>query len=316
MYADFDLHMDSSIRKGREELQKFSTLMQEYIRLTGLVAETGSYSGSEDSDEETKAPPNCVKNWNFPKMHLCNHLFDDIEDKGTQVQSIDNNDYNRYCQLGSPLAPSMFMALKLAHSLDRAFQSFRIKLGKFLTAFLPAYDIPLPGNKPIRLTPTDTITEYRFLKVQYRSISDWQLKTDYIRCNPSFHGQARYDCVLVNTFPAVPYIACLVLLFTCTIADREYPLALIQPFDAVYKKRGQLQKDTDLEFLRVRESLPKDCSFVSIHSFIRGVVVVHSDKEDCDSHLPSHDHFVFDVLDPDMFIRAQKQGEDGFWDKE
>jgi hypothetical protein len=149
------------------------------------------------------------------------------------------------------------------------------------------------------------VTEYRYLKVTYRCISDWQLKTDYLRCNPNFYGSPRYDCVLVQCDPD-PYFARLVCLFTCTVNNQEYPLALIQPYSPATPGLTQIQKqhDADLELHRVRENHRAKCEFVSIYTFIRGAVLVYSNE--VTDTFPSSDYFLFDLLDADMFCRGQE----------
>ncbi|KAG9219806.1 hypothetical protein CCMSSC00406_0009505 [Pleurotus cornucopiae] len=63
MYAGLRLHTEETISAGREAVEEFSALLQEYI---------------EESNEEALL----AKNWNFPKNHLYMHLFDDIVAKG------------------------------------------------------------------------------------------------------------------------------------------------------------------------------------------------------------------------------------------
>ncbi|KAF9489942.1 hypothetical protein BDN71DRAFT_1525498 [Pleurotus eryngii] len=59
MYAGLRLHTEETISAGREAVEEFSALLQEYIE-EALLA----------------------KNWNFLKNHLYMHLFDDIITKG------------------------------------------------------------------------------------------------------------------------------------------------------------------------------------------------------------------------------------------
>ncbi|KAG2090296.1 hypothetical protein BD769DRAFT_1679723 [Suillus cothurnatus] len=61
MYASLQVHTEDTIRDGRNTLSKFAELMDIYIKDTADLSE---------------------KSWNFPKIHLSTHLFDDIEAKG------------------------------------------------------------------------------------------------------------------------------------------------------------------------------------------------------------------------------------------
>ncbi|KIJ32951.1 hypothetical protein M422DRAFT_183772, partial [Sphaerobolus stellatus SS14] len=57
------------------------------------------------------------------------------------------------------------------------------------------------------------ITAYQCLYLRYRSIEDWQEEQDVLRCNQEFHGQPRYDCVLINTNPVT--FRRIIVLFSC-----------------------------------------------------------------------------------------------------
>ncbi|KAG1843288.1 hypothetical protein DFJ58DRAFT_717813 [Suillus subalutaceus] len=61
MYAAFEVHTTNTISEGRSAIQALTAFMKQYIMAT---------------DEEDD------KNWNFPKLHMTTHLFDDIEAKG------------------------------------------------------------------------------------------------------------------------------------------------------------------------------------------------------------------------------------------
>ncbi|KAG2030095.1 hypothetical protein BDR03DRAFT_1017528 [Suillus americanus] len=63
IYAAFEVHTTTMISKGRGAVQALTALMKQYITKT------------EDDDESDK-------DWNFPKLHMMTHIFDDIEAKG------------------------------------------------------------------------------------------------------------------------------------------------------------------------------------------------------------------------------------------
>lgn len=258
-------------------------------------------------------------------------LLPDPEDNTAVAHPItiafDTSEYDKFRELGSGLKPCTFSEIEEKHQGDRAFERFRIRLGKFMSRFLEAYSIPLPGGKAIAFhvddmvchpTPVDLpsfylksqITEYQYIKVKYRCTGDWQMKTDYMRCNPNFYGSPRYDCVLVECDPK-PYYARLICIFTCTVGTQEYPIALIQPYSSDIPGLTQSQKahDADLELHRLRANMRDKCEFVSIHTFIRGAVLTYSDETTRDG-MPSRDYFVFDLLDADLFCRGRERLED------
>ena len=89
----------------------------------------------------------------------------------------------------------------------------------------------------------------------------------------------------------------IICIFNYRIDNKDYPTALVQPYDA---KVGRLyRKDIDLGFLRVRAKPISAPEFISIRSIIRGAVLVPAfDKKE--------DYLVMDVLDADMFVRIRK----------
>jgi hypothetical protein len=66
--------------------------------------------------------------------------------------------------------------------------------------------------------------------VNYKSMVDWHMCQDLLRCSPSFYGSPRFDCVIVKTAGKL-FIACLVYLFGCLISDTNLHLAIIHPYD-------------------------------------------------------------------------------------
>ena len=96
------------------------------------------------------------------------------------------------------------------------------------------------------------------------------MATDYLRCNPKFHNQPRYDWVLIQTVDKQIF-AQLVFVFSITIGNVKYPLALVQPFDAPVES---LDKDKDLGFLRLKAQPRASTEIFSIASIIRGALLV------------------------------------------
>ncbi|KIN99838.1 hypothetical protein M404DRAFT_30103 [Pisolithus tinctorius Marx 270] len=89
-------------------------------------------------------------------------------------------------RLSAPQKPSTLSDVENTHWDDWVFEGFHRRLEIFLNACLPTYGYPL--NVWIRLQGTDTVREYRYLKVNYASVVDWKVAVNHIRCSPSFHG--------------------------------------------------------------------------------------------------------------------------------
>ncbi|KAG6325759.1 hypothetical protein ID866_13331, partial [Astraeus odoratus] len=85
-------------------------------------------------------------------------------------------------------------------------------------------------------TILEQIQEYCFVKVNYESVVDWTLATDYLRCSPSFHGVECYDCASIHTVDknqVKKYIFVqLLFIFQYTVGNHTLNLALVQPLDA------------------------------------------------------------------------------------
>ncbi|KAG1858282.1 hypothetical protein C8R48DRAFT_748763 [Suillus tomentosus] len=341
MYASLEVHTAETISSGRHTHRMFSAILHQYIDKT--------------ADENGK-------NWNFPKLHMDLHIFDDVEAKGAtrnyntkpnekmhgslkdsyllrtnfrdvaeQILRINQwqvvadrirrhlfefDEHQRqlyaddlleseedfiahvverpistnsffHVKLGSKQPSETFDAIEKLHQDDQVFHNFRINLNEFLNILLPSSDIPLPeGN--------NKITEHRFLRVNYESMVDWCQHTDYLRCNPLFFGSPHFDCVFIRQTEDKVILGQLLFLFECLIGDRNFPLALIHPFDA---PTGQCsRKDRDLNLFRVRARRRAEAWFFSVRSIIRGALLVP------DGPL---DYLVVDTVDTDMFLRMK-----------
>ncbi|KAJ7508184.1 hypothetical protein B0H11DRAFT_1848468 [Mycena galericulata] len=197
--------------------------------------------------------------------------------------------------IGLKLKPVSFSRLEEEMSLDPAFERFRVKFGDFLSDFLPAFGYNLPNRRRMRFDGGDMITPFQFLKVHYESMGSWTSTADYLRCNPKFHGQPRYDCVLIKTAQQ-PIFAQMIYLFSCIVEEKLHSFALVQALDAPTGCIGR--KDKLLRFHRVRAKPRKNSEFISVHSIIRGAVMV----PDFDK---AGEFIVFDVLDTDTSLRLK-----------
>jgi len=126
---------------------------------------------------------------------------------------------------------------------------------------------------------------------------DWCQYMDYLRCSPFFHGRARHDCAIFRT-QQCDIFARIIFLFTCSIGNKNFPLAFVQPYD-VGLAGQQLSKDNHLGFWRVCEQPHASTEIFSVHSIIRGALLYP------DNTRPS-EHLVIDTIDTDMFLHVQE----------
>ncbi|KAI6094690.1 hypothetical protein EDD16DRAFT_1783795 [Pisolithus croceorrhizus] len=201
-----------------------------------------------------------------------------------------------HVRLGSRVKqPLALGAIEQRSTTDKAFTRFRAKLNELLNRHFEITGKPLPGGKRIQFQVDSEITEYQYIKVNFESTTDWCQYTDHLRCNPSFHGHSRYDCVLLK-MAQQDIFGRLVFLFQCTVGDETFPLALVQPYDAPTGPR--LAKDMHLNLWRVCEQPRESAEIFSVRSIIHGVLLYPD-------HTRLGEHLVIDTIDTDMFLRVQ-----------
>ncbi|KAF9231017.1 hypothetical protein BU15DRAFT_68692 [Melanogaster broomeanus] len=224
----------------------------------------------------------------------CRALEDD------ETETLDDRPFSGHIYLGSPLSPVTFAQVE--ETTLPVFQDFRKKFTQFINIFLPANDIPLPNDRSwFRPSAQEKIQEFRYLKVNYESHVDWKLATDYLRCNPCFHGRERYDYVLIRSHDRHQneklIFARLLFMFRYTVSERTLDLALVLPMDVPSGPRRTVDKDLHFKRLRARASTSSE--FIPLQSVVRGALLVPDFKHD-------GDFFLVNYVDGDMFLRSKK----------
>ncbi|KAG1897930.1 uncharacterized protein F5891DRAFT_1129641 [Suillus fuscotomentosus] len=181
MYVSLDVHTESTIKAGKAKVLEFQMHLEEYI---AIVDETD---------------PDATKNWNFPKMHASRHIFDDIIVKGAahnfstrpnEKQHGPSDIANQIIELDhkSFVAEFVCSCIDYLDEERRKLMLLQEELEEDDNDNEP-FEAHLHIGLPLRnLTSLAQIHEHRYLKVQYESTTTWKLTTDYLRCNPSFHG--------------------------------------------------------------------------------------------------------------------------------
>ncbi|KIJ07472.1 hypothetical protein PAXINDRAFT_90348, partial [Paxillus involutus ATCC 200175] len=137
------------------------------------------------------------------------------------------------------------------------------------------------------------------LKVNYESKMDWRQATDYIRCNPSFHGKPHYDSVLFQISVEKVAFARLVFMFSCNIPSfGTYDFALVRPLTADISANWNLFD----EAFRLTHVKARPCAasmFIPIRSIVRGALL-YPDPKHKDKLL------VVEHVDGDMFLHMKE----------
>ncbi|KAF9491747.1 hypothetical protein BDN71DRAFT_1484072 [Pleurotus eryngii] len=336
MYAGLHVHTSETISAGREEVKCLSILLQEYqakanpefrkkswnfpknhlyVHLFNDIEQKGatpnySTKPSEKSHSNLKTAyrrrtnfknvaPQVSKTLSAPSQSSYINITYEInvlEASQKPVTAADNEDEaendedvtppSGHYKLGSCTKPIMLGEVEENYSNDVAFERFRLRLSEFLNRELDAEK--RPGYRYLHNTG-DQNTKIRpgqYLTINYESIVDWREDTNLLRCNPMFQGAPRYDHVVIKTGSpttlGTDIIARLLMMFTIMVNDITYDIAL--------------QKDTDLQLLRLRARPRKSAEFLFLSSIIRGALVIPDFSQ-------QGDFFLVDTVDGDMFLR-------------
>ncbi|KAK0218429.1 hypothetical protein EDD85DRAFT_797559 [Armillaria nabsnona] len=133
-------------------------------------------------------------------------------------------------------------------------QDMQSRLLKFMVGQFTKYPdiIPEVDRQKVMFKsfePHDEIQLHGLLKVNYKNKVDWTTSTDYLRCSPNFYNHPQYDYLLVDSTKC-PFFTQLIMVFTCIIGGKEFPLALVHPFDQPIDAATE-KLDKDLGFYRV-----------------------------------------------------------------
>jgi hypothetical protein len=224
--------------------------------------------------------------------------------------------FDGHVKLGSPQSCSTIQDIETRLGVhDRTFQGFRKKFSDFINTSLPSYGyqltrwVTIPADFLVcwlilleihhtNLWYIIQIHEHRHLKVNYENTVDWRQSTDHLHCNPSFHGQPRFDCALIQLTAENIIFVRLILMFKCDIPDiGAFQFALVQPYTAGIV--GSTRRiDRDLRLIRVKSVPRVDSIIIPLKSFIRGALLF-PDPEHHDEYL------VVEHVDSDMFLRMK-----------
>ncbi|KAG0695437.1 hypothetical protein DFH29DRAFT_776432, partial [Suillus ampliporus] len=205
--------------------------------------------------------------------------------------------FEGHIKLGLSQQPISIQDIKNSHGQrDCAFQGFRHKFSDFINTSLPGYGYHL--ERWVFIPANLQIQEHRYLKVNYESTVDRKQTTNYLRCNPHFHGHPCYDCALIQLMQGVSVFVRLVFMFKCQLPNvGSFEFALVQPFTAgVVGAPRRIDCDFQLTCIK---AVPRASSiFVPLSSFIRSALLypdpVHQDE-----------FIVIDHIDSDMFLHMK-----------
>ncbi|KAI6002407.1 hypothetical protein F5J12DRAFT_947888 [Pisolithus orientalis] len=282
-----DMHTEQTIEMIDAELLKFDNELKAYI-------ECVNKSGLEE----------LWVAWDFPKVHLWKHVAHDIQMKGaTRNYSMHLNE-----SMHGPIKEAYECIIlhvdehKLSAKLLRMcvdnYKNWTQMQGEPAgtegecnndqSGSFMAFGHVYLGSSSKSSTVQDTeascsvsdiafITEYRYLKVNYKSSVDWKVVTDHLQCNLSFYGQPQYDCTLIQLMGTETAFFHLISIFTCDV-----PV------------------DIDLWLICIKAAPHNNPIFIPIQSILCGAVVAP------DPSCPSK-FFVVNHIDGDMSLGMKSQ---------
>ena len=109
-----------------------------------------------------------------------------------------------------------------------------------------------------------------------------------------FHGHLRHDGIIFQNKDSY-FFAKLHFVFTCSIQNQTYSLALVQSYKTPASPRSS---DTELGLFRIKLKTPLSWDIISTNSIVRGAFIVDN-PDDC------REAFVLDTIDSDMYLRLK-----------
>ncbi|KAF8585398.1 hypothetical protein K439DRAFT_1615941 [Ramaria rubella] len=188
------------------------------------------------------------KNYNYPKHHSLTHLAEDLRQKGAMEnyttrpgEGFQQEVQQAYDQNFRDMEQQMVRIDENQEAMARIRTAIDLH-DKWLQQASAAENATNDGELPPEPEHSDQhwalgarqkkvyahqITPYQCIYLNYRSLEDWTVKQDILRCNPCFHGRERYDCVVINTEPMT--FGRLQYVFSCEDSSgKQSDLALIR----------------------------------------------------------------------------------------
>ncbi|KAG1738384.1 uncharacterized protein EDB91DRAFT_1237752 [Suillus paluster] len=272
MYASLEVYMAETISSGRHTHHMFSAIL---------------HNG---------------KNWNYPKLHMDLHIFDDVEAKGaTRNYNTKPNEKMHSSLKDSYLLRTNFRDVAeqwqvIADCIRRRLYEFDehqrqlheedlLEEEEFI-ANVVERPISTGSSFHVKLgskQPSETFDAIEKAHQDDQAFGNFRIKlNDFLNVLlPSS------DIPLPDSKQDKVILGRLLFLFECLIGDHKFPLALIHPFDAPTGQHSR--KDRDLNLFQRH-------SFFSVRSIIRGALLVLDGPSD---------YLVVDTVDTDMFLRMK-----------
>ncbi|KAJ7895434.1 hypothetical protein B0H13DRAFT_2523871 [Mycena leptocephala] len=262
------------------------------------------------------------KNFDLFKQHATSHILEDIRRKGTMNHGSTRPGEGFKQEAAEAYKQTNFKMLPLSgmNRIDETQEAIaRIRMA------IDKYDKQREGNEQEEEAELDEIKEFdlilrdfsaeqfpddrvsyeqqvqirpfKCLHITYQSLEDWRGLRDILRCNPSFHGNARFDSVLFNSDSPGMSFARIFALLCCTLeSKRQFDVALVRAFP-----QRKWKPWTEWAGCQVHKEV-KSYSLLLTDYVIRGALLTPVNEGGKENIC-----FLVDTVDADMFLRADKQ---------
>ncbi|KAK0207308.1 hypothetical protein IW262DRAFT_1302901 [Armillaria fumosa] len=250
MYAGFNLHTEHSMQAIQDELVKFSELIREYEQLTKSVKPG-------------------AKSWNFPKIHSHKHMVDDILAKGVTL----NYNMKPNEKMHGPLKDAYQMRTNFKDVAEQV--DLWCNSASFIWQQIDLHDEQMSqndGNEELEDEDSQVEHSRNVTLHGSRGKGGGVFTIEGIRAlkadDPAFTGfRGRLSKFMEGQFKKYPDIIPkvdgqkvtfqsfqpkdeLVMVFTCVIGGKVFPLALVHPFNQPVDAATE-KLDNDLGFYQV-----------------------------------------------------------------
>ncbi|KAG1842193.1 hypothetical protein DFJ58DRAFT_718051 [Suillus subalutaceus] len=240
----------------------------------------------------------CDKSWNFLKKHLSAHLFDDIKVKGVSrnYTTKPNEKMHKYIHGKLDCLDAQNLSQSESDLPDPEVNSDEIDSETKLTDAALHFSL---GSQQVTKSFADIEASNtgNLAFVQFRIKLNVFLNHAFNTNGIPFPDGRRVQLAADNMTEVGVIFAQLLLVFTCTVGNDQYPIMLTLPYDQSVGARPQ--KDKDFDFWQVKAKPRVSTEFFSVQSIICGCVSVE------DSSRPN-EGLVIDTLDTDMFLHMKE----------
>ncbi|KAH6871585.1 hypothetical protein BKA70DRAFT_1130952 [Coprinopsis sp. MPI-PUGE-AT-0042] len=337
MYASLRNHTETTLRQGRQALLKWEEMLKEYQKVATKgwnfpKAHTHAHLFDDIEAKGVTRNSNTKPNEQLHgvlKEYYDNTNFKNVNEKIARFQSwdlamaiinenIERHDSSlallqededatsevalRHLTVGSPIPDPVHEAIKVKNVFKHVPEAFR-------GALAPS-DLLKKIRGCLKHSTEQThqnFNVYHYAKVNYASLEDASVATDFLRMNQKFHDQERYDSCLIDVDGRRQVFAQMVVILGMMVSGQEVLLLVLIPYDDTLTEasgaatRAKARRDEAFEFIRVRQRLQAKAVVVFAETIIRGALLVKDFSNEA-----GRDFLVVDIVDADMFMRMKR----------